>query len=398
MTAKDEPNEPDAIQAKAGDDRRQRLGVTLLSIGDAVIVTDDTGKVTLLNPVAESLTGWTDQDAQDQPIESVFNIVNEATRAPVPQPVLGVIEHGLIQYLARNSLLIAKDGSERSIDDSAAPILGDAGDLSGVVLIFRDITERRRQEKKLDDIKLRGEIIVASVREALLVLDGNLRVESANRSYFEHFSATPEETIGRSLFELADGQWNQPQLRNLLGDVLADGTSFDDLDFEQHFPALGDRTMRLNARKLHREDGRAENVLLAIEDVTGHSRTIHALAASEMRFRRLFEAAQDGILMLDADTGSIVDANPFLMNLLGFSSEDLKGKKLWEIGLLGDVEASKASFIELQEKGYVRYENLPLETKNHRHVEVEVVSNVYKAGETMIIQCNHSRRHRTQTR
>jgi two-component system CheB/CheR fusion protein len=114
----------------------------------------------------------------------------------------------------------------------------------------------------------------------------------------------------------------------------------------------------------------------------------NALAASETRFRRLFEAAKDGILVLDADTGAIIDANPFLLDLLGYSAADLKGKKLWDIGLLGDVEASKASFHELQETGYVRYENLPLETINQRHVEVEVVSNVYRSGETMIIQCN----------
>ena len=103
------------------------------------------------------------------------------------------------------------------------------------------------------------------------------------------------------------------------------------------------------------------------------------MAASELQFRRLFEAAKDGILILDADTGAIVDANPFLLNLLGYSYAELEGKQLWEIGLLGDVAASKTSFRELREKGYVRYENLPLETKAGRHVEVEVVSNVYRA-------------------
>ena len=174
----------------------------------------------------------------------------------------------------------------------------------------------------------------------------------------------------------------------LLASVLAEGMPFEDFEVARAFPAIGQRVMLLNARRLYREDGRGEMILLAIEDITGATRATLALAASEVRFRRLFEAAKDGILILDAESGSIVDANPYLLDLLGYSHEDLLGRKLWEIGLLGDIEASKASFRELQEKGYVRYEDLPLETSDRRHVEVEVVSNVYRSGETMIIQCN----------
>ncbi len=382
------PADQDGRRAGKTDERRERLGVTLLSIGDAVIVTDGRGRVTLLNPVAESLTGWADGDAKDLPIEAIFRIVDEVTREPVDQPVLGVIENGLIHYLGRSTLLIAKDGSERSIDDSAAPIRGEGGDLDGVILVFRDITERRRQERRLEDTRLRGEVIVATVREGLVVLGRELRVESANRSFYETFRALPDETVGRSLFDLGDGQWDTLPLRALLGGVLAGDKPFDDFEVEKAFPAIGQRTMLLNARKLHREDGRPEMILLAIEDITGHSRSLFAQAASEVRYRRLFEAAKDGILILNADTGAIVDANPFLLDLLGCTHADLLGKKLWDIGLLGDVESSKASFRELQEQGYVRYEDLPLETIDKRHIEVEVVSNVYGVGATMTIQCN----------
>ena len=370
------------------DEHRERLGVTLFSIGDAVIVTDGEGKVTLLNPVAETLTGWSDRDAKDMPIESIFHIVNEDPRAPVLQTVQGVIDRGVIQYLASKTLLVAKDGSELSIDDSAAPILGEAGDLSGVVLVFRDITARRRQERKLEDTRLQGEVIVATVRESLLVLNPEFRVESANRTFYENFRTSPEATVGRSLFELGVGQWDNPRLRPLLAEVITQGTAFNDFEVQRTFPAIGERNMRLNARKLYREDGRAEMILLAIEERTGHTRSISALADSEIRFRRLFEAAQDGILILEADSGEIIDANPFLLDLLEFSHAELMGKRLWEIGLFGDIDASKASFRELQEKGYVRYEDLPLETKSKRHVEVEFVSNVYRVGESMIIQCN----------
>jgi PAS domain S-box-containing protein len=113
-----------------------------------------------------------------------------------------------------------------------------------------------------------------------------------------------------------------------------------------------------------------------------------ALRASELRYRRLFEAAQDGILILDARTGQITDVNPFLVNLLGYSYDEFVGMPLWEIGPFKDTKECKLAFLELQEKEYIRYESLPLETKDGRSVAVEFVSNVYGSNGTKVIQCN----------
>ena len=104
------------------------------------------------------------------------------------------------------------------------------------------------------------------------------------------------------------------------------------------------------------------------------------LVDSELRYRRLFEAAQDGILILDAETGMITDVNPFLINLLGYSREEFIEKKLWEVGAFKDIEASKDAFEALQKNEYIRYENLPLKAIDGRLVQVEFVSNVYLAG------------------
>lgn len=112
------------------------------------------------------------------------------------------------------------------------------------------------------------------------------------------------------------------------------------------------------------------------------------LEVSEARYRRLFETAQDGILILDADTGKINDVNLFLIKMLGYSKEEFLGKKLWEIGVFKDIKASKEAFLELQTKKYVRYEDLPLETKDGRSMNVEFVSNVYFVGHERVIQCN----------
>src|SRR5262249_49158699 len=125
---------------------RERLTVTLTSIGDAVITTDREGKVTFLNPVAEALTGWQHGDAYDQQLEAVFRIVNEETRRPAENPVSRVLATGRIFGLANHTILIDKNGTERAIDDSAAPIRGPDGKVAGVVLIFRDVTERRRED------------------------------------------------------------------------------------------------------------------------------------------------------------------------------------------------------------------------------------------------------------
>jgi PAS domain S-box-containing protein len=116
--------------------------------------------------------------------------------------------------------------------------------------------------------------------------------------------------------------------------------------------------------------------------------TTEMLSASEVRYRRLFEAARDGILVLDAETGMVVDVNPFLVELLGFSREAFLGKKIWELGFLKDIVANQDNFRELQQKGYVRYEDKPLETSDGRRIEVEFVSNVYLVNHHKVIQCN----------
>jgi len=126
----------------------------------------------------------------------------------------------------------------------------------------------------------------------------------------------------------------------------------------------------------------------AVRDVGVSRRTEEALRASEIRYRRLFEAAQDGILILDFATGQVVDVNPFLTNLLGYSHAELVGKDLWEIGAVKDISASRLSFADLQTKGIVRYDDLPLETRDGRQIAVEFVSNVYAVDGTRVIQCN----------
>jgi PAS domain S-box-containing protein len=146
------------------------------------------------------------------------------------------------------------------------------------------------------------------------------------------------------------------------------------------------RLAELEDKMANRPSGRKGEV--PESDITERKRIEDALKASEIRYRRLFETAKDGILILDADTGRITDANPFLQDLLGYSHSELLGKMLWEIGPFRDIAASRGAFRKLQRKEYIRYDNLPLETKGRRRRHVEFVSNVYRENGTRVIQCN----------
>ena len=255
-------------------------------------------------------------------------------------------------------------------------------------IIQAETTERQRSEETFLKAQKHIQSIVETIREPLVVLNADLEVISANPSFYKTFKVTPEETEGRFIYSIGNNQWDIPALRELLEEIIPKNSHFNDFEVAHEFPTIGPKKMLLNARRIHQEGRGTDMILLAIEDITERKKIEEALQVSEIRYRRLFETAQDGILILDADTGQIIDVNPFLLAMLGYAHKYFIGKKLWEIGAFEDVEASKAAFSELQSKGYVRYEHLPLETRDGRHIDVEFVSNVYLVNGKKVIQCN----------
>src|SRR3984957_12703345 len=233
-----------------------------------------------------------------------------------------------------------------------------------------------------------AENIIATLGEPFVVLDKSLRVRTANASFYRDFHVSKEVTEGRLVYELGNGQWDIPQLRTLLPKVLSNSHPVENFEVDHDFPDLGQRNMLLNARRFPPESNDPHLLLLAIEDNTDHKQAEAAVQHSEVRYRRLFQTAKDGILILDADTGKVIDANPFMTALLGYSHDEFLGKELWEIGLFRDIEQSRSAYRELKEKGYVRYENLPLESRSGHKVEVEFVSNVYAENHHQVVQCN----------
>jgi PAS domain S-box-containing protein len=175
--------------------QHEQLRVTLASIGDAVIVTDTNGVVTFLNPVAQELTGWLPQEAAGQPLDRVFRIINEHTRAPAEDPVSKVLQDGVVVGLANHTLLLSKDGREIPIDDSAAPIRGEDGTVAGVVLVFRDVTEARRAI----EARLYLAAIVESSDDAIIGKDLNGIIVSWNKGAERLYGYTAAEIVGRPL-------------------------------------------------------------------------------------------------------------------------------------------------------------------------------------------------------
>lgn len=361
------------------------------------------------------------------------------------------------------------------------------------------------------------ENIVDTVREPLLILDKELRVVKASKSFLDFFKVSPEETIGEPIYDLGNKQWDIPKLRELLETILPEKTIFNNFEVEHIFRTIGKRFMLLNARQIERAFGNEKVILLAIEDITLRKREekllrekneltseylnilldhAHApiiiwdsalrinrfnhefeklsgyessevidkpiemlfpkvkavsmiellkshltntdtdaievdiltkdktiktvlwnstnifddedknivatiaqditnrkqvenrLEILETRYRRLFESAKDGIIILDAETGKIIDINPFLCELLDYSKDKFIDKELWQIGFFKDIAANKEKFSKLQNEEYVRYEDLPLKTATGRKINVEFISNVYLVNSHKVIQCN----------
>ena len=225
------------------------------------------------------------------------------------------------------------------------------------------------------------EDILDTIREPLLVLDPDLKVLAANRSFYKSFKVTPEETVGNLIYDLANRQWESQKLRILLEDIIPKANKFDDYEVEHVFPGQGHKIMLLNARRIIHG---AQMILLAIEDITERRRLEGELKDSDDRFRRLFETAKDGLLLINKETGNIVNANKAIANLLGHSSEELIGKKLSDVGLLTDIKDFKETINELELFGLIDIVDTHIETKQGLAISVDI----YLVDRARFAQCN----------
>src|SRR5438093_8887440 len=260
--------------------------------------------------------------------------------------------------------------------------------IDGVVLVLSDIDTLKRSEQEIAAARDYAEAILRTTRYPLVVLTAELRVSTANAAFYKTFKVRPGETNGRLIYVVGNGQWNIPRLREFLEDILPRNSFFDDFEVTHDFESIGRRTMLLNARRLKtNEQDTPERILLAIDDIT-NSKQLEAVRLSEIRYRRLFEAAQDGVLIVDASTHRITDANPFMTELLGYSREEFLEKELCEIGLFQNHAACEAAFRELHAKRVFRDDDVPGQTKAGERRKLGLAGTLYEEADHEVIQCS----------
>jgi two-component system, cell cycle sensor histidine kinase and response regulator CckA len=236
----------------------------------------------------------------------------------------------------------------------------------------------------VDDAREFAESIINTVREPLISLDQDLRVITVNRSFNDFFKVKPEETVGQLIYDLGNKQWDIPKLRELLETILPQRTTFDDFEVEHDFATIGRRVMLLNARQIKRASGEERIILLSFEDVTVRKQLEDTLADSEMRYRRIYETASDGIVLFEKREGHIVHANPAAEKMLGYSVEESVGKMLPEIGISIDLSDFPGVMSDLDRSGILNYENVSIETRTGQKIDTDI----YIVDRAEVAQCN----------
>ncbi|MFA4827638.1 MAG: sigma 54-interacting transcriptional regulator [Thermodesulfovibrionales bacterium] len=226
--------------------------------------------------------------------------------------------------------------------------------------------------------------IFNTVREAILILDENMRVLSANRSFFTIFKVDSANTIGSLLYDLGNGQWNIPYLRVLLEDILPKNDTVDDYEIEHNFESIGHKTMLLNACKIREKKNDLPIILLAIEDITERKRLEDLLTESEERYRRIFETASDGIVLLEKREGNIAHVNPAAEKMLGYPKEECLGKNLQDIGVSLDMSDFPTIMQTLAKSGIINYDDVPVKTKSGQYIDTDI----YLVDRARLAQCN----------
>ena len=280
-----------------------------------------------------------------------------------------------------------RDGEKRLLAWWCRVLKDGAGTVTGAISTARDITERRRVEDELRSARSFLDSVINAIADPVFVKDDQRRFVLVNDALCAIVGRPREALLG----EDGDDMFPEDQVavfRKMDAGVLDTGE--ENVNEESLSNLSSGEVRTIVTRKTRYIDPAGNRFLVGvIRDITERKRAEHALEASETRYRRLFEAAKDGILILDADTGQIVDVNPFLIELTGYSHEDFLGKHLWEIGPFKDIAASKDAFAELQEPRSTSATTiLPLKTSDGRKIEVEFVSNVYRVDDQKVIQCN----------
>jgi PAS domain S-box-containing protein len=333
-----------AVDSQSSDFLHQNpdwFRVTLASIGDAVIATDVNGRVTFLNSVAERLTGWTQAQSAGHPLIEVFNIINEYSRKPAPNPVARVLREGIVVGLANHTLLISRDGIEYPIEDSAAPILDEQKKIIGVVLVFHDVTEQKKTETALAESERRFRLMVDSVKDyAIYMLDPLGNVSSWNSGAERMKGYRPDEIIGAHFsrfFLPEDVQAGKPE-RELKAAIQDGRFEIEDWRLRKDGSRFWANVVLTAVRD---ESARLLGFAKVTRDITSRKIALEKLRESEERFRLLMESVKDYAIFMVDTVGNIVSWNAGAQRIKGYSADEIIGKSLSTFYLPEEVMAGK---------------------------------------------------------
>jgi PAS domain S-box-containing protein len=323
-------------QMRAGQ-RREVLRVTLHSIGDAVITTDVDGRITYMNTVAEALTGWTHREAVGQSLDAVFRIVNEDTRQPVPNPATKALRDGVVVGLTNHTILLQKGGTECPIDDSAAPISDEDGNVSGCVLIFRDVSAQRRVQRERSSQLLAARLlasIIESSDDAILSKSLDGIIQSWNAGAERLFGYTAAQAVGRHISLIIPPDRIDEEDRIIAS--LKAGHRIDHFETERMRSDGRRLLVSLTISPIKDDEGRVIGASKIVRDVTEQrqleerERQLLAEAAqANAKFQAFFEQSALFAGIMDVD-GTLLEANRLLWEACGFTKEQAIGKPFWE--------------------------------------------------------------------
>lgn len=276
----------------------------------------------------------------------------------------------------------------------AASAIRPRGERKWCRVVIGDITARKEAEEALHESEKRYRSLFEVVPVAAYSCDASGVIQEFNDQAAELWGRVPaagdtdKRFCGSFKLFRPDGSF-MPHEQCPMAEVISGKIpAVHDAEVLIERPDGSRITVVVNIRPLSNERGEVTGAINCFYDITERKQAAERIRVSEVRYRRLFEAAHDGVLLLDPGTCKITDANPFMTKLLGYSHEQLVGKELFEISLLKDEAASREMFQKLKRKHEVRYEDLPLESQQGRHQEVEVVANLYQENGHSVIQCN----------
>ncbi len=344
----------------------------LSAVNIAIVMVDGRLRVRRFNSAAEKLFELTPVDV-GRPVAHL--------RGSIEIPELErMIRHTLDTLAVQQQEIQDREGCWNSV--TVRPYRTSDDHIDGAVLVVVDVDALKKSLKAAEEARDYAEGLIETVREPLLVLDADLRVQRATSSFFETFEVSRRETIGRFIYDLGSGQWSQPRLRELLGEALFNDKPFHEYEIDREFPHIGRRAFRLDACRIPRHSSNRPTVLVAFHDVT------KTRQEAEVRYRRLFEAAKDGIVVLDAESHTVTDVNPCFLELTGCTREECIGKPLGEIPPFQTGNLAARFLSEIKQAETARFEEAVLRSRYGARIDIDLIGNRYTPGNREVIQLN----------